>query len=136
MIDRLHGELKTLRDTKGKEYRNTDEDEVLMNFKRGGERIGDEAITVLSIFMLKHIDSICDFIKTTKTKGIVSANKLSSEPIEGRIKDLINYLYLLNGLITEMSDNDTALPCPAIKDSKNWVTINKDSKNIRLTPIN
>ena len=77
---------------KGKDYTRGSED-VLQNFKSVGERCGLDPKEVLFIYMDKHQDAIANYIKT---------NGLSeSEPIEMRILDNINYLFLLWGLITE-----------------------------------
>ena len=76
---------------KGKEY--THGDDRLDNFKRLGEELGLDPKKVLWIYLRKHIDSICSFIKHNKT--------FSEEPIEGRIKDARVYLALLRGLIED-----------------------------------
>lgn len=79
---------------KGAEY--ASDDDALANFKKRSDDIGIDPKQILWIFLSKHLDSVKYFIK----KGQV----VSSEPIEGRIQDARNYLFLLQCLIHEEKD--------------------------------
>ena len=76
---------------KGKEY--TQGNDRLDNFKRIAKELDLDPKMVLWIYLKKHLDSICSFIKYNQT--------FSKEPIEGRIKDARVYLALLRGLIED-----------------------------------
>ena len=76
--------------TKGHDY--AGDEDALRNFKKQGERWGITKFQSWGNYAGKHWDSIETFVK----EGAVQ-----SEPIEGRIHDLILYGFLLLGLITE-----------------------------------
>lgn len=78
--------------TKGKEYTVSDDDKF-KNFKSVGERMKTTAEAVAMILLLKHIDSIRNYV----LYGVES----SDETIIGRIQDARNYLLLLGGILTE-----------------------------------
>lgn len=80
-----------LLEQKGADYTRHSPDR-LSNFKRGAEAVGVSNETVWAIYAGKHWDAVMAFIKT---------GKVESEAIEGRLDDLHNYLYLLEGLIEE-----------------------------------
>jgi hypothetical protein len=80
---------------KGADYTRHSKDR-LSNFKRNAEAIGLDALQVWAVYAGKHWDAIMTFIKTGKAE---------SEAIEGRLDDLHNYLYLLEGLIEEGADS-------------------------------
>lgn len=77
---------------KGKEYTVSDDDKF-KNFKSIGERINLSAEMVALVYLLKHMDSIRNYV--------LNGTESSSEPIRGRIQDARNYLLLLGGLIEE-----------------------------------
>ena len=74
--------------------------DVLENFKATGKDLNLDPLQVLGIFMKKHWSSIINYIKTGRT--------YSSEKIDGRIMDLIQYLELTYACIEEkrMKDKD------------------------------
>jgi hypothetical protein len=80
---------------KGKEYTVSDDDKF-KNFKSIAERINITSEQVALTYLLKHMDSIRNFVLTGKES--------SSEPIMGRIQDARNYLLLLGGIIEENAD--------------------------------
>lgn len=88
--------IKELVNTKGREY--SGDHDRLRNFKEGGERVGVDPRTVLSIYMDKHYCSIMQYVKDKQT----SVERTLSEPIEGRIDDMILYLHLLKALIWDL----------------------------------
>ncbi len=75
---------------KGHDY--SGEVDRVANFKRVGENLGITSATALAVYMHKHWDSIMTFVRE---------GKVQSEPIVGRLDDMHNYLYLLEGLIEE-----------------------------------
>jgi hypothetical protein len=75
---------------KGREY--AGDDDRLSNFKRGAAATGVSPETVCLIYLTKHLDSIMSYVRDGKE---------GSEPIQGRIADLLNYTILLGALICE-----------------------------------
>ncbi len=90
-------EMKLL-EQKGAEY--ASDADALANFKKRAEDIGIDPKQILWIFLSKHLDSIKSFIK----KGHV----VSNEPIEGRVQDARNYLFLLLCLLDEEKTQQSA----------------------------
>jgi len=125
--DSLIEETIKMRDTKGKEYAH--EGDRFANFKRHGEAIGLDPIMVLYVYASKHWDAITSYVKGNRT-GL-------SEPIRGRIVDLITYAGLLNGMIEEntrtefISEAVTVVPKDIAPFSvrRPWVRINQ-CKNV------
>ena len=74
-----------------KEYAG-DSNDVYANFKRVAKQTGQTETKTLLVYLLKHIDGICNYIK---------GHEVQREPIEGRIVDSIVYLTLLWGMIKE-----------------------------------
>lgn len=75
---------------KGHEY--SGEQNRFSNFEKLGEELGIHPLTVASIYMKKHIDSIMTFIKD-------DFKVISDEDIVGRINDARNYLAIMAGMI-------------------------------------
>ena len=80
---------------KGQEYANSTD--RLANFKRGENLTGVTPLQCCFVYMSKHYDSLATYIK----KDAAGFDQHLSEPIEGRLDDLINYCYLMKGLIQE-----------------------------------
>lgn len=76
--------------SKGSDY--TDNLDRLSNFKIVGELVGVDPRVVWAVYSAKHFIAIANYCGRGKTE---------SEPIDGRISDLINYLLLLKGLVVE-----------------------------------
>jgi len=76
--------------TKGMAY--SGGEDKLGNFKRGEILSGVSPIIVWFIYFLKHFDALSSYIKEEYK---------DSEPINGRIIDMINYLFLLYALLEE-----------------------------------
>jgi hypothetical protein len=74
---------------KGDDYTvgNADSDR-LYNFKFIAQVLGLTTEQVWAVYFLKHVLAICAY-----TKGIDE-----SEPIEGRMDDVVNYIYLLDAI--------------------------------------
>lgn len=80
---------------KGEEYAGSED--RLANFKRGADRIGITPLQVALIYASKHFDALCTYVQKDST----GAKQSLSEPIEGRLDDLINYCFLMKALIVE-----------------------------------
>jgi len=82
--------------TKGREY--AGDVDRLANFKRGASLTGVDPLTVLFIYMSKHYDALATYIRDNQAGDTMP---VLSEPITGRIADLINYCVLAWALIEE-----------------------------------
>ena len=80
---------------KGGEYAGSDD--RLANFKRGAALTGCTPAQCLFIYMSKHYDAVATYIRD-EAAGVT---RTRSEPIEGRVDDLINYGILLKALLKE-----------------------------------
>jgi hypothetical protein len=65
----------------------------LANFRTGAEFFGISPEQVLGVYLHKHVAAVFSYIKT--------GGQSESEPIEGRITDVINYCLLLSKLVAE-----------------------------------
>jgi hypothetical protein len=92
LMNTIFTDCSKISKAKGNDYTRGSED-ALANFKEVGKGIEIHPMDVCWIFMNKHYQAITNYVKT---KG-----QSESEPISERIKDLINYLVLLQGLINE-----------------------------------
>lgn len=84
--------------SKGHEYAGPDD--RLGNFKRGARLTGCTPLQVAFIYASKHYDAISTYI----TKDAQGYEQKLSEPIGGRLDDLINYCILLKAIIQENKD--------------------------------
>ena len=85
---------------KGEEYTVSDEDKF-KNFKSIAERTDSTTEKVALIYLLKHMDSIRNYV--------LHGKEASDEPIMGRIMDARNYLLLLGGIIEETSNKQNKM---------------------------
>ena len=76
--------LRSLNETKGNDYRRG-EDDTFANFKRQAATLGISQSLVWAVYAGKHWDAIMTYCRD---------GQVESEPIEGRIDDLILYLLL------------------------------------------
>ena len=81
--------------SKGAEYAGNED--RLANFKRGAAHIGVTPLQVALIYTSKHFDALSTYIRND-ARGM---EQILSEPIDGRIHDLINYCFLIKALIIE-----------------------------------
>lgn len=95
LTKQLLNECMAIMDTKGMAY--SGQEDKLGNFKRLATKYKVSPLLVWAIFFGKHLDSVDAYIR---------GEYVDSEPITGRIKDLINYLFLLNALIVEDQEHD------------------------------
>lgn len=76
--------------SKGEAYSGTED--KLGNFKRVGKFLNLTPEQVWAVYFHKHLDALSAFLR---------GEYKDSEPIKGRIQDLINYLFLLSGILKE-----------------------------------
>ena len=62
------------------------------NFEKIGKNLELDKKEVLLVYLLKHIDGICSYVK---------GHKSQREDVRGRITDVIVYLCLLWGMVEE-----------------------------------
>lgn len=80
-----------MREAGQKEYARKS-DNAFANFERVGKNLELSREDVLLVYLLKHIDGICSFVK---------GHKSQREDVRGRITDAIVYLCLLWGMIED-----------------------------------
>lgn len=107
MVDESIAQMRELLIVKGGEYAGSED--RLANFKRGAGLTGVTAMQVLFIYLSKHYDAIATYIRD-EAQG---KDRRRSESIRGRVHDAINYLLLLEGLITEKEN--AAVPAEVVK---------------------
>lgn len=95
LMNETFEQAKAIAKSKGEDYTKGSAD-ALANFKEGGQSLGIDPEKVCWIFMNKHYQAITNYVRT--------GGKSESEPISERIKDLINYLVLLQAIITESNE--------------------------------
>ena len=91
-------ELEKLLIVKGGEYAGSED--RLANFKRGAQLTGATSLQVAFIYASKHYDAISTYVR----KDAAGHQQVLSEPIAGRLHDLINYCILMKGIIEEGED--------------------------------
>lgn len=84
--------------SKGEEYAGSAD--RLANFKRGAALTGCTPLQVLFVYASKHYDAIATYIR----KDADGLQQQLSEPIEGRVDDLINYCLLMQALIADSAE--------------------------------
>jgi hypothetical protein len=92
-------ECKKIMDSKGLSYSGLED--KLGNFKRCGTLAGIPTEKAWFTYFVKHFDALSSFIR-----GEYS----DCEPIKGRIIDLINYLFLLCGILKEQGRLEETKP--------------------------
>lgn len=98
-------EIQKLLRVKGGEYAGSAD--RLANFKRGAALTGVTPLQCLFIYMSKHYDSVSTYVR----KDAAGVAQVLSEPIEGRLDDIINYCLLAKAIIKEAAlANPTPVP--------------------------
>lgn len=96
--DKFLKETLDLSDLKRIEYTEGNQnDNVLWNFENIAQSVNLEPLQVLSVYLYKHLSSLKSYFK---------AGKEYSEPIEGRISDIINYLLLMVAMLQKYKKKD------------------------------
>jgi len=90
LIDKLLVECKNIRLSKGEAY--SGKEDKLGNFKRVAQFLGLTSEQVWATYFHKHLDALSSYLR---------GEYKDSEPIKGRIEDLINYLFLLSAILEE-----------------------------------
>lgn len=98
-LDQEHRAICNINDCKGHDY--AGDVDAFKNFKSIAERVGVTPFQVWAVYALKHWDSVLTFVRE---------GDVASEPIEGRLHDIILYSYLLLGMLEEIDMADLALP--------------------------
>ena len=88
-----------LSDAKSVEYTISNEDR-LYNFKHVAARTGITPIQALMVYVLKHVDAICNDAKTGK--------QFSDETFMSRAHDICNYMVLATALHKETHINENS----------------------------
>lgn len=96
LLDRTVGEIKALASSKGAEYTQGNGDR-LDNFRRNGQALGLPMETVWGVYAGKHWDAVQTYIRDIGT----GVQRTRSEPISGRVDDLLVYLLLLKAMLEE-----------------------------------
>lgn len=94
LMDRVYAKLKELNNTKGHDY--AGDSDALANFKKHGADLGLTPEQIWGVYAGKHYDAIRTFIRE---------GDVASEPIQGRIEDMLLYLFLLYGLVVEKKES-------------------------------
>jgi len=92
LMDAMHEEEKAEHQRKSADYAERDGSNVLANFERVAERLGITPEMALAVYAHKHWDAIMAYCKY---------GDVTSEGIEGRIKDARVYLALLRGMVEQ-----------------------------------
>jgi hypothetical protein len=93
-------DLLKLRRRKASEY--SDPDDALSNFRKNATEIGVEMETIWRIYARKHFDAVMLYLRDLQ----VGSTRVRSEPVEGRIDDLLVYLILLRAMLRERQDGE------------------------------
>lgn len=95
LTDKLILDCMEIMRSKGTAYSGLED--KLGNFKRVAKTLALNPRQVWYVYFAKHLDALSAFLR---------GEYRDSEPIGGRIKDLINYLFLLHALLNEGTDDD------------------------------
>ena len=90
MLDEDYQAIRKINETKGHDY--AGDDDALANFKRHATELGLTPEQVWSVYASKHWDAVMTYVRE---------GSVASEPIEGRLHDVILYSFLLLGLVRE-----------------------------------
>jgi hypothetical protein len=93
---------KSLLAGKGAEY--SKDNNVFSVFEKCGDDLDVSPLIPIKLFMDKHYSSITSYVKkVVNGADIDKLNSELSEPIDGRIQDMINYLIILEAYIKSQS---------------------------------
>ena len=93
---------------KGHDYRQGNDADVLHNFRTVSKMVGEPMEKVWFTYFYKHLSALITFVK--------EGGQSESEPIEGRITDLIVYLVLFWKMVQESKDIAPLRPPSASTD--------------------
>ena len=89
LIKKIFQQIQKTREAGQKEYARK-QNNAFANFERVAENLDINREEVLLVYLLKHIDGICSYVK---------GHKSQREDVRGRLTDAIVYLCLLWGMI-------------------------------------
>ncbi len=90
LLDREFSKIRKINETKGADY--AQEEDALSNFKSAADRLGLTPEQVWAVYGDKHWSAVMTYCRESA---------VASEPIEGRLHDVILYCFLLLGLVEE-----------------------------------
>lgn len=97
-------------ETKGAEY--SGDDDKFANFKRIAQEMNSPLGLVWYVYFKKHLDSLNSFLKRwNQGENITDIEEGLSEPISGRIGDMIVYLFLIKSMIDEQREIENMRKC-------------------------
>lgn len=99
LVDARCDECREILGVKGPAYAGSGD--VFANFVRNAERLGLTKYQVWAVYTGKHIDCIFNAVKESPAYPVDK-----TESMQGRIKDAINYLLLLDGMLSETIKKD------------------------------
>jgi hypothetical protein len=99
LVDKRFAECMGIMKSKGTAYSGLED--KLGNFKRVAKNLAMTPEQVWYVYFAKHLDALSAFLR---------GEYKDSEPIQGRIMDLINYLFLLDAILIEQGDEGEAVP--------------------------
>lgn len=103
LIEEIFTKVKELSHLKGGEY--SGDDDRLLNFRRNAAALGINKETIWAVYAAKHWDAVMQYVKDLET----GKERTRSEPIEGRVYDLIVYMCLFAAMLDEAHRNTTAV---------------------------
>ncbi len=122
LMEREFEQIVEINRAKGHDY--SGEEDALSNFKNEAKEIGITPEQVWSVYVSKHWSAV---------KTYVREGEVASEPIEGRLRDVILYSFLMMGLIAEKrqlvretyleEDPGETTEIPAVGVEKEWLGI-------------
>lgn len=97
ILDQTQHNIQKLCETKGDEYKASNDDQ-LANFRRRSVRFKDVPPELIwAVYAGKHWDALETYIDDLQT----GTTRQRSEPMEGRVDDLIVYLILFKAMLAE-----------------------------------
>jgi len=91
LMEEIFKKIQRTREEGQKEYARQ-QNNAFANFERIGDNLDISKEEVLLVYLLKHIDGICSYVK---------GHRSQRENVRGRITDVIVYLCLLWGMIEQ-----------------------------------
>ena len=95
LMDQIFKTIQKTREEGQKEYAR-EQNNAFANFERIADSLSISKEEVLLVYLLKHIDGICSYVK---------GHRSQREDVRGRITDVIVYLCLLWGMIDKNEES-------------------------------
>ena len=95
LMDQIFKTIQKTREEGQKEYAR-EQNNAFANFERIADSLSISKEEVLLVYLLKHIDGICSYVK---------GHRSQRENVRGRITDVIVYLCLLWGMIDKNEES-------------------------------